>query len=1491
MTQSNIALTFKHSLLLAILLASFNHSVFAQATGTEVPLTFQYEGVISSYISSVYQEDEFYLATTELLNVMDIPYELDQGALTIRGELNGEIFVINLRRQVATYRDISLSLVASDFLINELDYFIRPKVFLDLLELNFTVDFNNLRLSLETPYEIPRVAQFKRAQKRNQLDRAEIQTRRAQYPILYDRKPALIDGAFLDYNVNGIITNNSSLLTMNNTIGTEFLGGDLQGSLFSVFSQNGTRTQSNNLRLRYVSRNTPYFTTALIGQSSAQGFVNRQITGIQISDRPIEPRLLFDRYIVDGEAPPQSEVELYLNNRLIDYQEANEVGYYRFVVPLTYGNTDYQVRIYTPSGRSIERSRRIQIPFNYLPPGEIDYNVSFGRLDNPLQGSSNQDYQTAATVGAGITNWLSVQGSSEYLSEYHQGSSPTFTGTLNARLFSQYLVSLSANSESVLQLNSNVVFSSGANFNFSHTQYGQENSIYNLAGIDQNTSLSVFTPLPIKLFPLNIRVTGSYQEDQGNSRFRYRTDLNSRLGRVNVRLGYSDQQVGGFRFDQSLQSRLFTSLTYSLRRSRDLPNYIRGAFLRGQISYLPGLQQFEETGVQISKEILRTGRLQFGINRNFVGNFTSLTLTMNIDFRNFRTNTSAVTGSGNYTINQGIQGSVIYDPYNKNLFLSNREQVGQSGLGVRLFVDNDNNGTYNEDQDQIIEDQAVRLSFAGERSQISNGVNYIGQLLPYFQYDVEINKAALKNPLLVPELEKFSIVTDPNQYKPLEVPFYMSGVISGNVNLHENDRVRGLGGVRLYLQEANADSTSQVTELPTFSDGSFYTYEVAPGKYDLFVDPNQLRFLNAVSRPDTLKLEVKALAEGDFIEGLEFNLYKEGQLPTKEDSLITEAVEEEVTTIDYSDTNTAIDSAFVDPEIIRGIEPLNPLPAYRVPKIKTGFKSPEQISTEEELFLLETYFNLSKWIEEELALPLPFDPTPIPVPGNEIDQQADSISTDSTGNNITTDDSESVTEDQEKENDNVTLIPPPVDEIDVKVIDENNNQIQVIDESVTDSTNAEVSTGELMPADSLVPDVSSFPFPVIEINETDSTDSEETTIQEELTEDGFPVPRDTISVGPPALDDELRSTEKDDEADYVQKSVDLIQMPPPVFYYSAASDHYFRNTSTDTLYLDQSAQAVVELTNRRFDSSPISRSPDELLAFRRSVDSVMQSRPAIIPESEDKIPEISAPVTASEIDYVTLSPGSCSYSMQLSSYRSLEAATRLSLRSGLSDSYILHNTSADLYGIRGGNYDALSEAANAVKAEITPSLYDASVLIQCHTEKDEEYPAPEFINDIHFGFPFTDLYDARQRSIEINDEFDLTTRVYTYPDSMQFAVSAGGFENVQSSRNELERLEALTGLQNLRLINRPADPVSRAVTFSYEIQVGSYAEAASADSLRKELLNTLSVNSRILREENGRYLVVTSEEISKWYDFLKLRDRIRESGFPESIIHLTEYLN
>lgn len=57
----------------------------------------------------------------------------------------------------------------------------------------------------------------------------------------------------------------------------------------------------------------------------------------------------------------------------------------------------------------------------------------------------------------------------------------------------------------------------------------------------------------------------------------------------------------------------------------------------------------------------------------------------------------------------------------------------------------------------------------------------------------------------------------------------------------------------------------------TFADGTFYMMDIPPGEYQLFLDEAQLGFLGA-HPVEPLNIQLRALAEGDYLEGTEIVL-------------------------------------------------------------------------------------------------------------------------------------------------------------------------------------------------------------------------------------------------------------------------------------------------------------------------------------------------------------------------------------------------------------------------------------------------------------------------------------------------------------------------------------------------------------------------------------------------------------------------------------------
>jgi|TARA_R100000388_G_scaffold94315_1_gene81137 tetratricopeptide (TPR) repeat protein len=859
----------------------------------EVYLDFRHRGVINSVVISYYKNDEFYLPVSELFSLFNIDHTVN--GLSIDGYFGTERipYQINLQSNKISFDETTIILNANDYLIKEIDSYLRADILYEAFGLNFTIDFNNLTLNLETDRELPAVQQAIRQQRRQLADANRFQ--QEQYDLRYGRQRPFLDGGFLDYNLSANVSSVQNVYNFNSNIGLQLYGGDVQGVVFGSYSQDYSNFATDNLRWSYRYRDQSWLTNLTIGQTTTDGFARNTYTGIRLSNEPIEPRRLFDEYVVQGETIPQSEVELYMNNALVDFQQADELGNYRFLTPITYGSSQLDLKIYGPTGQIIERSNRIQVPFTFQPEGVFNYSLNAGRLDNPIFGETSQDFTAQGNGAYGITDWLTAKAGVEYYQGYHDAL-PTFTTSFSSRIASNYILTLEAASEAYYRGLLSVIYPNSASINFDYTDFNSGFSIYNPSNDDKRFVASVFYPFNFWGLPFNVRASTFSRIRPTTNNTTVRFDANSRIGKLNIRLGYSDRFVGDIDlFNPSNTAYVESSATYNISRNRNLPSYLRGVFLRTQMRYQPTLNQLESTEFLISQNVFDQGRFQLSLGRNFTGEYNTVRFSLVIDFNKARSSStfSNIRGSNNFS--QNVRGSIGYDSNYNNFIFTSRDQVGRSGTAVQLFVDNNSDGTFNEGDDRI-EGNAVRVQRSGATSTTKNGVLYYTQMQPYFYYNMEINKANIKNPMLVPEFEKFGLISDPNRFKKVEIPFYMSGVMEGIVERQlANGKKTGVAGLRVLVRQKDGDYNK---ELRSFSDGSFYEYEIPPGEYVLEVDSTQLNILESKSLPAKIEFEVEAIPEGDFIEGLQFLLVPKDYQPPAEAPLTAEAVTEEIKTND-----------------------------------------------------------------------------------------------------------------------------------------------------------------------------------------------------------------------------------------------------------------------------------------------------------------------------------------------------------------------------------------------------------------------------------------------------------------------------------------------------------------------------------------------------------------------------------------------------------------
>jgi len=836
----------------------------------EILLNFHHTTIGNVYVNSIYNSENntVFIPVIELFSLLEINYQPDVKNFTVRGNFITlqNPYIINLSAMQVQLGKKTYPLTPEDFRLGELDFYLSPKVFEEVFGLNFTVNIDQLALSLETSQTLPIQERLAREQARQRMEGVEIN--KMDYPLGYDRKRSIYSGTMIDYSINADYASNALNLGYTFTGGMEVLGGDLQGTVYGSHSTQGYNfLQADALRWRYAIRDNDFISGIMAGQTSTTGLQPLNIKGIALTNDPIEPRQMYETTVVDGTTEPESEVELYVNERLTEFKRADELGYYRFNVPISYGTTRISLRIYTPSGQIIVTDKQMQVPFTFLPKGIVSYNVQAGQTENYGTDTLGQQWIAHGNVAMGLTNWLTGTVGTQFLGNTFNPDNLLYYGSLSARVAKQYLLNLDAAPNNFYRFTGSVIYANNLSMNFIYTRFDGE-SIFNSYKATDNLSANLYVPIRIHGFNSGIRLGGEHYILPNSTQTTFRTDISTRIGKADFRFNYRDNFVRSNNNTAFGQGLLTGAVTYTIARKPGIPVYVRGMYIRAQTLYNVHNKQMLESEFDLSRTIFKTGRIDASIVYNHQTSAVNTRFGLTLDLDALRSVTSAYISGKKFAARQTMTGSLGWDIPNEIIVPSNRQQVGRAGAAVLLFVDNNNNGHFDQG-DQLLPYRGVKLDRTTNMQMGRDSILRLTQLQSYYKYNLSVNRNAIPDPTLVPIKDNFSFIADPNQFKQIEIPFYRGGIAEGSVLLERDGQVTGQGGLRLVLKAVGKDFQTVVR---TMSDGNFYVMDLAPGKYTMQIDSIQLGFLNVKCEPEKVEFEIKALSEGDYVEGVSITL-------------------------------------------------------------------------------------------------------------------------------------------------------------------------------------------------------------------------------------------------------------------------------------------------------------------------------------------------------------------------------------------------------------------------------------------------------------------------------------------------------------------------------------------------------------------------------------------------------------------------------------------
>ncbi len=821
----------------------------------EISITINVERVGNFDIVSMMHKQLAYLPVKDLFDYLKIKNTLSNNADSVSGFfINPSApFLIDKNHNSINYLNKIIELKPGDLIGTENNLFLRSALFGEIFGLNCSFNFRALSITLTTNIELPAIRERQLEQMRRNISLLKGE-KKADTTIKNAYK--LFSFGMADWGLTSTQQSKANNITHAYLgMGALIAGGEAT-LLLNASSNTPFKKQQQYYKWRLVNNDSKLFKQITLGKLFAQSTASvfAPVEGFQITNTATIYKKSFGSYTLSNSTKPGWTVELYVNNILVDYTVADASGFFTFEVPMIYGNSLIKLRFYGPWGEEETKEQTLNIPFNFLPVGHLEYAVTGGVVGDETGGLFSR-----ANVHYGLSKRLTVGVGVEYLSSLlHCKVMPFATASL--RIGSSFLVSAEHTHGVQTKANINYRLPSNLQFNAYYTRYerGQVATRYNYLDEKRATvsmplrgkKLSAFTRLTVDQYTL--------LHEKGDPIVK---NTSAELLFSAVIKGVSTNLTTNAILNNPKHPSIFSNLSTTVRLHKR-------TFLTPQIQF-----DYTKKALSIFKlELERPVSKKAYINCSFVQDISRHTYSAGVGFRyNFsfaQTALNVMGRNGGVTSTQSAKGSFVVDNMGHTQF-DDQNNLGRGSILVVPFVDINCNGVRDANEPKAF---GLNMTINGgymDRNDKDTTIRILG-LEAYNKYLIELDKGSFDNVAWQLRKQSIGVSIEPNSFKTIEVPVSVIGEVAGYVYKKDDLQQSGLGRIiiNIYDQHKNI-----IARLLSETDGYFNYMGLKPGKYFANIDDAQLSKLEFKASPG-IAFTIKAMEEGDVQDGLEFTLEK-----------------------------------------------------------------------------------------------------------------------------------------------------------------------------------------------------------------------------------------------------------------------------------------------------------------------------------------------------------------------------------------------------------------------------------------------------------------------------------------------------------------------------------------------------------------------------------------------------------------------------------------